>query len=99
MPAAEKRWMNDGAFFLSPYKLRRLFKLQAPYPVLLARGWVQKMAPIECLLCLLCFVGVASVTLKRGAASDDLLEDDDHVEIFGLDLTAGGIKVHDSMKW
>lgn len=80
-----------------PYKLRRMFKMRDPYPVIIARNWARDMAAIECILCAGCMFAIASLSLTT-ADTDDLLKDDDSIVVANRDLT-GGVVLSSRMKW
>ena len=73
-----------------PYKLRRIFKMRDPYPVLVARNWGRDMAVLECVLFAGCMFVLASVTFRgMDDAVDpvDLSKDDDNIKVLGVELT------------
>ena len=71
-----------------PYKLRRMFKMRDPYPVIIARNWALDMAAVECILCVGCLIAIGSLSFTT-ADTDDLLKDDDNIVVLGRDLTGG----------
>ena len=75
-----------------PYKLRRLYKMRDPYPVLVARNWARDMAAVECLLFTLSLFALASLRVKSNNNADDYLpreNGDDHILVGGVDITGG----------
>mmetsp|Transcript_26687 Transcript_26687/g.54650 ORF Transcript_26687/g.54650 Transcript_26687/m.54650 type:complete len:228 (-) Transcript_26687:284-967(-) len=92
-----QRSLEEAKSAIIPYKLRRMFKMRDPYPVILARGWARDMAAVECILCVGCLIAIASLSFTT-ADSDDLLKDDDNMVVLGRDLT-GGVVLNSRMRW
>jgi hypothetical protein len=79
---------EEKAPIIEAFRLRRMFKMRDPYPVILARNWSRDMATLECLLFAGCLIVLASVTLTDSTdAVAELLKDDDSINVLGTDLT------------
>jgi len=77
---------DEKATSIIPYKMRRMFKMRDPYPVLVARNWARDMAAIECLL----FIGCLIVLATMGFTNQDATvaeKDDDSINVLGVDIT------------
>jgi len=89
--------VEEMATSIAPYRMRRMFKMRDPYPVIVARNWARDMAFVECLLCFGCAVSIAAVTYGT-ISKDNLIEDDDHLTIGGVEVT-GRLKLSESFLW
>mmetsp|Transcript_28696 Transcript_28696/g.33886 ORF Transcript_28696/g.33886 Transcript_28696/m.33886 type:complete len:230 (+) Transcript_28696:73-762(+) len=93
-----RKYLEEKATNIIPYKMRRLFKMRDPYPVIIARNWARDMAVIECILCFGCLVTLVSLTSSSGGQTDDVLKDDDSIKIAGVDVT-GQVTISNNFKW
>jgi hypothetical protein len=93
-----RKYIEEKATNIIPYKMRRLFKMRDPYPVIIARNWARDMAVIECVLCFGCLITLVSLTTNPSNGDDDVLKDDDSIKLAGVDIT-GQIGLSSNFQW
>jgi hypothetical protein len=80
---------EERATSIIPFKMRRLFKMRDPYPVVVARNWARDMSMLECVLVLLCLFVIASLRTTPDNSGDDVIGDDDQLVLQGVEVTGG----------